>query len=159
MTCICLDQHHSLGYGVRNSAGKNLIFLRILAAFLRLSTECTECISSSLESKGFWRWCIIPRITAFLGFVHRRKFGNRTCLLLQVMGRRHIPCEWLRLALSKRPNKVGFTFRLTENRKNSSFRNVEFPLEFRTIDKVQKGSNSKSLRHFKHCFQLYSQRA
>jgi hypothetical protein len=50
----------------------------------------------------------------------------------------------LRLALSKEPNRVAVSLPSPEEGNRSSFRNAVFQyLEFRTMDKVQKPSNSK----------------
>jgi hypothetical protein len=53
--------------------------------------------------------------------------------------------QWMELALSKRPNWVGVCLLSPEDRNISSFRNVLFSiyLEFRTVDKVHKPSDSK----------------
>jgi hypothetical protein len=53
--------------------------------------------------------------------------------------------QWLRLALSKGPNKVGVPLSSPEGGKSSSFRNVVFSgyLQFRTMDKVLKPSDSE----------------
>jgi hypothetical protein len=53
--------------------------------------------------------------------------------------------QWLRLAFSKGPNRVGVSFPSPENGNRSSIRNVVFSstyLQFRTMDKVQKPRNS-----------------
>jgi hypothetical protein len=53
--------------------------------------------------------------------------------------------EWLRLALSKGPNRVSVSLPSLENGGSSSFRNVVFSiyLEFRTMNTVQKPNDSE----------------
>jgi hypothetical protein len=125
--------------------------------------EGTPCVrakcrkaDSNQESKGFWRWCITLRITGFLDSVHRPVFqitrkhdvsetgsvsvfrwGRETPTLLVI--------QWLRLALSKEPNRVCVYLLSHEDGNWSSFRNVVFSsyLEFRTMDEVQKPSDSE----------------
>jgi hypothetical protein len=49
--------------------------------------------------------------------------------------------QWLGLALSKRPNRVGVSLPSPEDGNRSSFRNIFLYLEFWTMDKVQKPSS------------------
>jgi hypothetical protein len=58
--------------------------------------------------------------------------------------------QWLRLALSKGPNRVGLSLSSPEDGKRSSFRNIAFYsyLEFRTMDAVHKLSDSENLYVF-----------
>jgi hypothetical protein len=55
------------------------------------------------------------------------------------------PVQWLRLAFSKGPNRVGVSHPLPEDGKRSSFQNVVFSsyLEFWEMDKVLKPSDSE----------------
>jgi hypothetical protein len=78
-------------------------------------------------SHRFLRWRTAPTFTGFLDFVH------------------YPVTEVSRLALSKGHNKVGVSLPSPEGGNRSSFRNVVFSnyLEFRTMDKVQKPSDSE----------------
>jgi hypothetical protein len=69
--------------------------------------------------------------------------------------------QWLRLALSKGPNRVGVAFPSPEDGNRSSFRNVMFSsyLEFRTTDKVQKPADSESIFSFVHSYFWLSRRS
>jgi hypothetical protein len=58
----------------------------------------------------------------------------------------YINIHWLKLALSKGPNKVGVSLPSLEGGNRSSFRIVVFSgyLEFRNEDKVQKPGDSET---------------
>jgi hypothetical protein len=90
------------------------------------------------DSKGFWRWCIMHRISGFLDFPIARYSRNWICFRPQVRGRRHL-LSWvpLRLALSKGPNWAGVSSPSPENG------NVVFPCSTIPDDgQVQKPSHS-----------------
>jgi hypothetical protein len=59
-----------------------------------------------VDTIGFWRWCITHRNIGFSDFVHRPDFSkyqwkNTTFRKLDLL------VQWLRLAFSKGPNRVG----------------------------------------------------
>jgi hypothetical protein len=66
--------------------------------------------------------------------------------------------QLLRLAISKRPNRLGVSLSSPGNGNRSSFRNVVFSsyLEFWTMDKVQKPSGSECYTPSLEPFRFYS---
>jgi hypothetical protein len=60
-------------------------------------------IINLLQSVGFWRWCMILRITGFLDlhvvrnskWLENKRFGNWICFCLHPRGGRHLLC-WVR---------------------------------------------------------------
>jgi hypothetical protein len=87
----------------------------------RLSPSLLHKQKEVVESDGFWRWCISLRITG---------------LLL---------CRSSRILNAKGLNRVGVSLPLTWGRKRIQFpkRRIFYYLEFRTIHKVQKPSDSE----------------
>jgi hypothetical protein len=117
-----------------------------------------------VESKGFWRLCITLSIIEFEDFVHRLGFkitkkqnvsetgsvsvfrwgeGDNLLGSLEIVN----PNHWTTARTPKRVYLYVF-LPSPENRNRSSFRNFVFSsyLEFRTIDKVHKPSDSEHTR-------------
>jgi hypothetical protein len=94
-----------------------------------------QSASLLVEFEVFWRRCITFRTTELwnLSFARNSKynktqcFGNSICFRSQVRGGRHLLCwvQWLRLALSKGPDR-GVFLPSPEDENRCSFRNVVF---------------------------------
>jgi hypothetical protein len=87
------------------------------------------------DSKGFRRWCITYRITRIwtvLIYQYSKNykipcFRKWICFLSQAGGRHLLEWMWLRLALSKGPNRADvFLFPSPVDNNSSSFQNVAF---------------------------------
>jgi hypothetical protein len=86
------------------------------------------CQLHTIDSKGFWRWCIAHRIIGFLDLFHRpvfygmetRRFGNWICFRPQLRGE---------------DTQLGPLERAILN-------HCFYSVDYRTMEKVQKPSNS-----------------
>jgi hypothetical protein len=141
---------------IRHSTGVN--------SNLCLFTQAVHCLKTArdLETKGFWRCRITPRITGSVDCIHRlefkitrkQRFGNWVYFLLQVSLSHWTECL---LFLCKRPNRVGVSILSLKYGNRSSFRSVVFStyLEFRTMDEVHKPSNQNFTGHLQaRCFNI-----
>jgi hypothetical protein len=115
----------------------------------------------------------VPKITGFMDFVHSPEFWmleNTTFRKLDTFpssgeGEEDIysvgPLKknhWLRLVLYKGPERVDVSLPSPEEEKRCSFRDVSFYsyLEYRTMDRVQKLSDSECYKLSSEPFRLYT---
>jgi hypothetical protein len=100
---------------------------------LRIRTPCAETNTYLFQYDTYWRICFRLQLK-----------GGRHSVGFHRKGYPQSEVQWLRLALSNGPNRVGVAFNSPENKNKSSFRNVAFSsyLEFRTIYKVHTPNNT-----------------
>jgi hypothetical protein len=107
-------------------------------------------LSNLVDSKGFWPRCIPLRITKFFGlFPSSDILENRKYDVSETA---------LRLALSKGPNWVGVVSLFNWGRKQIQFPKcrVLYSLEYQTMEKVQKPSNSVCYTPSSEPFRIWS---
>jgi hypothetical protein len=104
---VCFPRHASLkDYAhIFLSADHGISWLNGISQFLITCILFMNIAATllSVDTIGFWRWCITHRDIGFSNFVHRPDFSKIT---MKNTTFRKLD-QWLRLALSKGPNRVG----------------------------------------------------
>jgi hypothetical protein len=118
------------------------------------------------RSKGFWRCCTALERIRFLDFAHRPMLSQKhnvsetwsVSVFRQNEGgpssvgsfRKSWTIQWLRLDITKGPNRVGATLILPEDGNRCSFPNAEFLRKQWTMDKVQKPDSLVAIKGLDH---------